>query len=89
MARFAAIITGVGEVDRPIVDETGIKGTVDYSLEWGKGMRSDGLAPSIDPDPDAPTFQESLQEQMGIKMVAQKGPQELFSVDHLERPSEN
>ena len=89
MARFAAIVTGVGEVDRPIVDQTGIKGTVDYTLEWGKAIRSDGMAPNIEPDPDAPTFQESLKEQMGIKIVPQKGPQELFFVDHLERPSEN
>ncbi|MDP9051906.1 MAG: TIGR03435 family protein [Acidobacteriota bacterium] len=34
VARIAAIMTGVGVVDRPMVDETGIKGTVDYSLEW-------------------------------------------------------
>lgn len=89
MARFAAIITGVGEVDRPIVDRTGIKGTVDFTLEWGKTYRGNGLTPDIQPDPDAPTFQEALEEQLGIKIVPQKGPQELFFIDHLERPSEN
>ena len=89
MTRFAAITTGVGEVDRPMVDETGIKGTVDYTLEWGKAYRGNGLTPDIQPDPDAPTFQEALKEQLGIKMVSKRGPQELFFIDHLERPSEN
>jgi uncharacterized protein (TIGR03435 family) len=89
MMRFAEIETGVGEVDRPMVDETGIKGTVDYTLEWGKAYRGDGLTPDIKPDPDAPTFQEALKERLGIKMVSKKGPQELFFIDHLERPSEN
>jgi uncharacterized protein (TIGR03435 family) len=89
MTRFAAITTGVGEVDRPMVDETGIKGTVDYTLEWGKAYRGNGLTPDIQPDPNAPTFQEALKEQLGIKMVSKKGPQELFFIDHLERPSEN
>ena len=89
MARFAAIETGVGEVDRPMVDETGIKGTVDYTLEWGKAYRGNGLTPDIQPDPDAPTFQEALKEQLGIKMVSKKGPQELFLIDHLQQPSAN
>lgn len=89
MARFAAIETGVGEVDRSMVDETGIKGTVDYTLEWGKTYRGNGLTPDIQPDPDAPTFQEALKEQLGIKMVSRKAPQELFFIDHLEQPSEN
>ena len=89
MARFAAIETGVGEVDRPMVDRTEIKGTVDYTLEWGKAYRSNGLTPNIEPDPDAPTFQEALKEQLGIKIVSQKAPQELFFIDHLEKPTAN
>lgn len=89
MARFATIITGVGEVDRPMADQTGIEGTVDYTVEWGKEIRNNGPNPSVEPDPDAPTFKEALQEQMGIKMVPQMGPQELFFIDHLEKPSEN
>jgi uncharacterized protein (TIGR03435 family) len=87
--RFAAILTGVGEVDRPIVDETGIKGTVDYSLEWAKAIHTSGLTPDSAPDPDAPSFQEALKEQMGIKLVSKKGPQELFFIDHIEKPSAN
>jgi uncharacterized protein (TIGR03435 family) len=89
MARFAAIITGVGEVDRPIVDQTGIKGNIDYTFEWAKAYRGNGFTPDIQPDPDAATFQEALKEQLGIKMVPKKGPQELFFIDHVEQPSPN
>jgi uncharacterized protein (TIGR03435 family) len=40
-------------------------------------------------DEDAPTFPDALKEQLGIKMLPQKGPSELFLVDHIEKPSEN
>jgi uncharacterized protein (TIGR03435 family) len=40
-------------------------------------------------DEDAPTFADALKEQLGIKMLPQKGPSELFLVDHIEKPSEN
>jgi uncharacterized protein (TIGR03435 family) len=76
-------------VDRPIVDETNIQGTVDYSVEWAKATRADGLTGAIDPDPDAPSFPEALKEQMGIKLVSKKAPQELFFIDHIERPGNN
>jgi uncharacterized protein (TIGR03435 family) len=89
MARFAAIITGVGVVDRPMVDHTGIKGTVDYTLEWGKVAANVGFGATFEPDESAPTFEEALKKQLGIKMVSQKGPVETFIVDHVEHPSSN
>lgn len=89
MTRFAAIMTGVGVVERPMVDGTGIKGTVDYSLEWRRV--ADQVAPgaTLELDEDAPAFEEALKEQLGIKMLSQKGPSELFFVDHIEKPSDN
>jgi uncharacterized protein (TIGR03435 family) len=41
------------------------------------------------PDESAPTFAEALREQLGIKMVAEKGPVDFFIVDHIEHASEN
>lgn len=89
MTRFAAIMTGVGVVDRPMVDETGLKGTVDYSLEWRRAPEQVAPGARLEPDEDAPTFEEALKEQLGIRMVSRKGPAELFFVDHIEKPSEN
>ena len=89
MARFTAILTGVGVLDRPMVDRTGIQGTVDYSLEWRKVVDQVARGAPLELDEDAPTFADALKEQLGIKMLSQKGPSELFLVDHIERPSEN
>lgn len=89
MARFAAIMTGVGVVERPMVDKTGIKGTVDFSLEWRKVADQVARGAPLELDEDAPTFADALKEQLGIKMLSQKGPSELFLVDHIEKLSEN
>jgi uncharacterized protein (TIGR03435 family) len=89
MARFTAILTGVGVVDRPMLDKTGIQGTVDYSMEWRKVVDQVARGAPLELDEDAPTFADALKEQLGIKMLPQKGPSELFVVEHIERPSEN
>jgi uncharacterized protein (TIGR03435 family) len=89
MARFTAIMTGVGVVDRPMLDKTGIQGTIDYSLEWRKVVDQVARGAPLELDQDAPTFVDALKEQLGIKMLPQKGPSELFTVDHIEKPSEN
>jgi uncharacterized protein (TIGR03435 family) len=89
MALFTAILTGVGVLDRPMVDRTGIKGTVDYSLEWRKVADQVARGAPLELDEDAPTFADALKEQLGIKMRAEKGPSELFFVDHIEKPSDN
>jgi uncharacterized protein (TIGR03435 family) len=89
MARFTAILTGVGVVDRPMLDETGIQGTIDFNLEWRKVIDQVARGAPLEVDEDAPTFGDALKEQLGIKMLPQKGPSELFLVDHIERPTEN
>jgi uncharacterized protein (TIGR03435 family) len=89
MARFTAIMTGVGVVDRPMLDKTGIQGTIDYSLEWRKVVDQVARGAPLELDEDAPTFVDALKEQLGIRMLPQKGPSELFVVDHIEKPSEN
>jgi uncharacterized protein (TIGR03435 family) len=89
MARFAAILTGVGGVDRPMVDETGIEGTVDYFLEWKQAGDTARVDAGSDPDPPGSTFEQAMKEQLGIKMMSQKGPVEFFVVDHIEHPSAN
>jgi uncharacterized protein (TIGR03435 family) len=89
MSRFAAIITGVGQVDRPMVDQTGLNGNVDYTLEWKQVAANMGIGSTSEPDDSAPTFEEALRQQLGIKMASQEGPVEFFFVDHIEQPSPN
>lgn len=89
MSRFAAILTGVGVVDRPMMDQTGLEGTVDYSLEWIQVAANVPFGAAFHPDESAPTFEEALKQQLGIKMVSEKGSVDFFIVDHVERASAN
>ena len=67
----------------------GAQNTVDYSLEWRKVADQVARGAPLELDEDAPTFADALKEQLGIKMLSQKGPSELFVVDHIEKPAED
>jgi uncharacterized protein (TIGR03435 family) len=87
---LAVSLTGWGNLDRPILDQTGLSGPFDYHLEWTPQF--EGPVPpgaSFQPDPTGPMFLEALKEQFGLKLEPQTGPVDIIVVDHLEHPSEN
>jgi uncharacterized protein (TIGR03435 family) len=87
METLAMNLSG-GTVDRPVVDRTGLVGGFDLSLEWQPdGPQPPGTNPQ--PDRDGPTFQEALQEQLGLKLESATGPITVLFVDHVEKPSPN
>ena len=67
-------------LDRPVIDHTGIKGQFDFQLEWSPDQSSDSPKPSV--------F-TALQEQLGLRLEANKGPVEILIIDSVEKPSEN
>lgn len=69
---------------RPMIDATGLTGTFDFLIEFVP----DSLTPAVPPD-DGPTFQEALQDQLGLKMQSRKSEMQMIVVDHVERPSAN
>jgi len=75
---------------RPMIDQTGLSGKFDFTLEWTQ-QRRDPLPPGADvqPDTSGPSFEEALREQVGIKLQPQKGSVSVLVVDHVERPSAN
>lgn len=83
-------LTGWGDLDRPILNKTGLSGRFDYHLEWTPQLNGP-LPPgsTFQPDPTGPTFTEALREQFGVKLEAQTGPVDVFVVDHVEEPSPN
>jgi uncharacterized protein (TIGR03435 family) len=75
-------LAGTLTVDRPVFNETGLKGVYDFKLIWSK--RVDSVEPG-----DAPSIFTALQEQLGLKLEARKVAVEMLVVDRVERPGEN
>jgi uncharacterized protein (TIGR03435 family) len=71
--------------ERPVIDQTGLKGFWDFDLRFQPLLPPDATPP----DDNRPTLFNAVREQLGLKLTAQKGPVQFFMIDHVERPSEN
>ena len=77
-------------LDRPVVDKTRLSGRYDFNLEWRPDdSQFGGQLPPGAPDSDKPGFFTAVQEQLGLKITATKGPLDTMAIDRLDRPSEN
>lgn len=96
MAEFAKWMQS-SVMDRPVIDQTGLKDRYDFTLKWTPDdsqfaqFRSTGALPQGNPDdPNAPpSLYTALQEQLGLKMEPTKAMDEVMVIDHVEKPSEN
>jgi bla regulator protein BlaR1 len=87
---LAGAIPSFGSVSRPVLDQTGLSGRFDFTIEWMPESNSGALPNADGPtEPAGPTFLEALSEQLGLKLEATKAPIQILVVDHVERPSEN
>jgi uncharacterized protein (TIGR03435 family) len=88
--RLAASLPSFGTLDRPVVDQTGLSGMFDFTLEWVPESNSP-VAPDPNPQPDlqGSTFLEALREQLGLKLESARAPVRTLVIDKVERPSEN
>jgi uncharacterized protein (TIGR03435 family) len=71
-------------LDRPVIDKTGLTGTFDFHLEWTPDQTT---APSD--DSAGPSIFTALQQQLGLKLEAARGPVEFLVIDRVEKPSGN
>jgi uncharacterized protein (TIGR03435 family) len=90
LAEMAEGLPGIGGVDRPMVDRTGLEGFYDFTIEFAPEPNG-GQLPASDAaaDPAGPTFIQALREQLGLKMEAVKADIRILVIDHIERPSGN
>jgi uncharacterized protein (TIGR03435 family) len=96
---FADLLSRQREVGRLVVNQTGLKGNYDFTLNWtpdasqGQMLSLPGGGPPGDVAPpldaSGPTIFTALQEQLGLKLESQKGPVDTIVIDHMEKPSEN
>lgn len=83
------------ELDRPVIDQTGLVGDYDFSLDFlPEGpLASLGVpVPGADPVPisDAPSLQFAVRDQLGLRLESKRGPIEILVVDRGEKtPTEN
>ncbi len=87
MQNIASALNNV--VDRTIVDKTGLTGAYEFELSWAPdSLQATTAGPTAAPkaDVDGPALFTALQEQLGLKLEAQRGPLEVLVLDHVERP---
>ncbi len=77
-------------VDRPVVDKTGLSGRYDFELEWTPDeTQFGGNAPTGNPDAPKPDLFSALQQQLGLRLEATRGPVNTLVIDQIQRPSSN
>jgi uncharacterized protein (TIGR03435 family) len=77
-------------LNRTVIDKTGLTGMFDFHLEFAPDDLTPGITAAGDgSDPLGPSIFAALQEQLGLKLEAGKGPVELLVIDHVQKPSEN
>lgn len=81
LAQQLAIVLG-----RNVIDKTGMKGDFDFTLEWTPEPGQGGPPPA---DSSGPTIFTAVQEQLGLKLEADKGPVDIIVIDSVSKPTEN
>jgi uncharacterized protein (TIGR03435 family) len=77
-------------VDRPVVDKTGLAGRFDFDLDWAPDQSEFGGDVKAAPDTaPAPPLFTAMQQELGLKLEATRGPIAAFVIDGVEKPSAN
>jgi uncharacterized protein (TIGR03435 family) len=83
-------------VNRTVVDRTGLTGNYDLDLQWtpdqmpqGRGDPPPGAPPLPAIDPNGPSIFTAVQEQLGLKLDAARGPVDVLVIDRVEHPTED
>ena len=93
MEEFAMLMQGI--LDRPVLDQTGLKDRYDLSLRWTPDeSQYGGRVPPPRPDAndgsaDQPPLFTAIQEQLGLKLEATKAPAKVMVIDSVQKPSAN
>ena len=70
-------------LERTVVNKTDLSGNYDFTLKW---TPDDSQSQT---DTSGPSIFTAIQEELGLKLEAGKGPIQVLVIDHIEGPSEN
>jgi uncharacterized protein (TIGR03435 family) len=89
MANFARFLSL--QLQAQIIDETGLNGLYDMTLNYMPGAQLASMSARGDDLRDAaPPLRVAIEQQLGLKLEARKGPVKTLVIDHMERiPTEN
>lgn len=87
MAKIADYLAGPGDLDRPLLDRTGLKGNFDFKIQFAREPNGPDTQPSS--EDIGPTFIEALKDQLGLKMESGTSIVNALVIDHIEQPTPN
>lgn len=96
-APIANLVSSLSQLlNREVLDETGLKGTYDFTLKW-KSERGFGSVPlpppgavaEATPDAGGTSIFTALMEQVGLRLESRTGPVDTITINHIEEPSAN
>jgi bla regulator protein BlaR1 len=90
IAMFANFLPAIEDPGRPVVDQTGLKGTFDFEINFTPPWRvPKEQAAGAQLDLTGPTFLEALKDQLGLKLKPARASLQTLVIDHIEQPSAN
>jgi uncharacterized protein (TIGR03435 family) len=91
MSMLASMLSNL--LNRPVYDRTDLTGNFEIQLEYTPDQmpqipQGATLPPGFTlPSPDGPSLNTALQEQLGLKLEATRGPVEVLVIDAVEQPT--
>jgi uncharacterized protein (TIGR03435 family) len=81
MSEFRRFLTG--QTQRTVLDRTGLPGRWDFELTF----TPPDVTADVSADRNIPSLFTALQEQLGLRLDATRGPAEVLVIDRIERPT--
>jgi uncharacterized protein (TIGR03435 family) len=90
MDHIAFYLPTLYKLGRPVVDQTGLTGTFDFSLQWEPDKSGPLSFPSgSNDDLEGTPILDALKEQLGLKLKPTRASIPVLVIDHVEQPSPN
>jgi uncharacterized protein (TIGR03435 family) len=86
MPLIVSTFTSLGNLGRPVIDQTDLKGQFDWFVEF---LPEYPPGVNLPPEASGPSFLDAIKDQLGIRLISQKGPFDYILVDHIEHPTQN
>jgi bla regulator protein blaR1 len=90
LGHIATYLPTVYNLGRPVVDQTGLPGTFDFTLQWQPDQNAPlQFLPESSDDLGGTPFFDALKEQLGLRLKPATAVIPVLVIDHVEQPSAN